>query len=172
MLWVVTLAGFFPSFTSSSVVCADTNPGPRTTRATSSHSFFMISLRWRCAVQAGVSIRESDGVVGTPRKQGAQGFQRRDRRGAEGRPRVTPACGRRIDRGGPRFASAVRSCARLRSWARLDPYRAKRGHPWPLLCDPCIPAIPALKYPAIPACPAIERSRVALARSLFGFLCL
>jgi hypothetical protein len=45
MLWVVTFAGFFPSFTSSSAVCADTNPGPKTTTAASSHSFFMISLR-------------------------------------------------------------------------------------------------------------------------------
>src|SRR3954471_11066811 len=44
MLWVVTLSGFLPPATSSSVVCVDAIADPRTRSVASRMSFFMVSL--------------------------------------------------------------------------------------------------------------------------------
>src|SRR5262245_52175436 len=78
MLCVVTFAGFLPSLTSSSVVCADPAACARITRAASSHSLFMTGLRlFRVRVQytgtgdaggaenAGFFNAEIAGIAGT-----------------------------------------------------------------------------------------------------------
>src|SRR5579863_5397187 len=46
MLWVVTFSMFLPSFTSSSVVCANPSAAPKPSSIPHSQIFFMIASTW------------------------------------------------------------------------------------------------------------------------------